>query len=242
MNPADVPAPRFDPGRSYLVTGRTLNALSRAIRRRTPTAGPGIRIAETADAGFIISTLAAQAAADGYLHPFKIRVSTVGEEIRGYVNHGAATARTWNSTEYPVFQDILTLFGSGGELENDPFLPLGGTVGYEVLSASTTYGVWLIITITTGTADNPGSGEFDQVESYYGAPGGSVIGFSSDYTTLSQGPAYAAAVGGGPFAMIYLGQVSLDSSGEPTIRQHRRSDVVIPIASLPKAIQFPEPP
>ena len=47
MPQGDLPTPNFDAGRSYWVSGRTLNALIRGIWRRTPLPGNGVTTQET---------------------------------------------------------------------------------------------------------------------------------------------------------------------------------------------------
>lgn len=172
-------------------------------------------------------------------YPFKISVATVSTELRLYVSAGRATAMVWPSgSAYPVFSEILCVYSSGGSLKDDPFDPYSGTLGYDVLTAPTTYGVWLNISLETGGGTNlpAGIGEYGGVLSVQGSVGGANIAVSSTYPDPDDGPAYSASVTGSHVAMIYLGKVVVDSDSVATIKQYRKSDVIIPIATLPTAL------
>jgi hypothetical protein len=112
--------------------------------------------------------------------------------------------------------------------------PFGGTVGHLVLSVSTTYGVWIRLGRSSGshTSTDP---EFDTVLSQ-GFAGSAVI--ITDTTNIDPDDDWTYS---GSYSYIFIGQVAVDAGGIATIKQHLKSDLVIPLAStLPNDIVHPE--
>lgn len=173
----------------------------------------------------------------GYTHPFKLAVTTEGEEVRLYIHSGRATAEVWPSGQKaPQMEEVAILFNSA-RLRGDEFSG-SSTDGYEVLADSTAYGVWLLISYTgTSTVSSSDTSwptaPFGTFNNRFAAVGGATIGVSSTYTAMTQGPAYATALGVGPYQCFYLGQVTVGEGGAATVKQYRRSDIVVPMTSVP---------
>jgi hypothetical protein len=166
-----------------------------------------------------------------YFHPFKLFTAEEDSEIRLFVYHGAITALDWSgSAALPSFNDLNPIIGMA-QTYDDPF---GGTVGHLVLSVSTTYGVWIRLGRSSGshTSTDP---EFDTVLSQ-GFAGSAVI--IADETNIDPDDDWTYS---GSYSYIFIGQVAVDAEGIATIKQHLKSDLVIPLAStLPNDIVHPE--
>jgi hypothetical protein len=166
-----------------------------------------------------------------YAHPFKLFTAEEDSEIRLFVYHGAITALDWSgAAALPSFNDLNPIIGMA-QTYDDPF---GGTVGHLVLSVSTTYGVWIRLGRSSGshTSTDP---EFDTVLSQ-GFAGSAVI--ITDETNIDPDDDWTYS---GSYSYIFIGQVAVDAEGIATIKQHLKSDLVIPLAStLPNDIVHPE--
>lgn len=169
-----------------------------------------------------------------YLHPFKLFTSDTESERRLYVAPGRVTVMQWNGTAYPKMAECLVSF-NGANLYNDSF-GLFLDDGYLTLSASKTYGVWLEIEWSSASFSNIVSGSavfsgaVNNIQTRYGNSGGALIRTSETYTDYDDGTAFANSESQN--AMIYIGKVETDSNGVVTIKQYRRSDVVIPMSEI----------
>jgi hypothetical protein len=166
-----------------------------------------------------------------YPHPFKLFTAEEDSEIRLFVYHGAITVLDWSgAAALPSFNDLNPIIGMA-QTYDDPF---GGTVGHLVLDVSTTYGVWIRLGRSSGshTSTDP---EFDTVLSQ-GFAGSAVI--IADETNIDPDDDWTYS---GSYSYIFIGQVAVDAEGISTIKQHLKSDLVIPLAStLPNDIVHPE--
>ena len=169
-----------------------------------------------------------------YLHPFKLFTIDTATERRLYVGPGRVTMMQWNGTAYPKMAECLVSFNSAN-LYNDAFGTFS-TNGYLTLAASKTYGVWLEIewydayfpNIVSGSAVF--SGAVNNIQVRYGNTGGALIRTSETYTDYDDGTAFANSESQN--AMIYIGKLETDANGVATIKQYRRSDVVIPMSEV----------
>jgi hypothetical protein len=165
-----------------------------------------------------------------YKHPFKLFTAEEDSEIRLFVYHGAITALDWSgAAALPSFNDLNPIIGMA-QTYDDPF---GGTVGHLVLDVSTTYGVWIRLGRSSGTHTSTDP-EFDDVLSQ-GFAGSAVI--IADDTNIDPDDDWTYS---GSYSYIFIGQVAVDAGGIATIKQHLKSDLVIPLAStLPSGIDHP---
>lgn len=168
------------------------------------------------------------------LHPFQIFLQETATELRLLVNVGRAVTNSWQviaGNTVPNIIDVPCQFSGGGELANDPFGIYGGNVGYSVLAASTTYGVWLVGGNGGGGGDS-NTLEYQSIQGYAWAS--LSVHVSSDYTLPSQAADVSEDVGGSvACAAIFLGKVVVDADKQGIITQYRRSDLVLPAPALP---------
>lgn len=163
-------------------------------------------------------------------HPWKLFVEEQSSEIRLFTWHGAITVLQWSGSDVlPSFNDMNPIIGMA-QTFGDPF---GGTVGHLVLDVSKTYGVWIRLGRSSGTHTSTDT-EFDDVLSQ-GFAGSAVI--IADDTKIDPDDDWDYS---GTNSYIFIGQVSVDANGAATIKQHLKSDLVIPLAStLPSGIIHP---
>lgn len=166
--------------------------------------------------------------------PFLIRCSIDPDtsELRLYVSKGRLTALSWlEGDAFPRFEEMLVTIGSG-RLTGDAFSPYV-TDGFQVLSPSTTYGVWVSLARFTNETfgDGPTSLYWEKFTVYSHRTG--TIVTSSTYTDPEDGPDFTDASTGAP-PMIYLGRVTVDAESGFTISQYRRSDIVLPAFGMPQ--------
>lgn len=191
----------------------------------------------------------------GLAHPFKLSVRRESSQNRLYVEHGFVEAHDFEADSagnyLPVAYPLQVYMSNGTDpLENNPWQT--GTGGYEVLSTSTTYGVWLKVgaasdligDLSTQSGTQDGMGALDD-EHYTGAEfgiagrgtGGSntaVIHTNSTYTDEDE--AYQLVSGTAGYSYFYLGKVAIDGSNAATITQWRRSDLSLPMFSMPVGV------
>jgi hypothetical protein len=209
-----------------------------------PVAGPGI-ICRASRNGTIISAAGqpAAAAAATASHPWRIVVEPDGEDLAMTVGYGAVTATFAGESPpdaLPWIQDIQPAWDSGESLylRDDPFHP--GTPGSETLAADASYGVWLVTGFTAGEgAANPFPNTSEIGNVYTWLPGSSAWIVVTTDTLLSPIDRYTGAAGE---CGIFLGRVDVDAEGIPTVFQHRRSDIHLPLVLWPRGIIFPPPP
>ena len=168
------------------------------------------------------------------MHPFKLLPFVDGETIKLKVRYGQVQRTT-------VFQDsagadILAFSNVGvsvnsGKMASDPD-PTIAPVGAISLSLSTTYGIWLKVSVRkSGWSyyDAPGEETIDATLVDFAANSTASIVADSTYTAESSASGITSTTSG--FAYIYIGKVTVDVDGVVTVAQHRRSDVILP-ASL----------
>ena len=197
------------------ISARWANSLRdcvQKLRDRTPTIIPQTRITKST-------------------HPFKIVATTEESELRIYVCFGVVTYMIWNTDEQPIYKDGQVYFAQTPGLtylKNDPFYTT--PIGYFVGAVSTSYGVWLkVARNAAGSLNSPaGSAEPYTTVDYSSFTTGSEILVTSSFTDPTATPTYDD-----DFAHIYLGKVTYDSVGAPTVIQFRRSDVITSLAAWP---------
>jgi hypothetical protein len=175
-------------------------------------------------------------------HPFKIRVVRESSENRMFVEYGNVFITTWypdSGSQYiPIKQLRPPLFSDGDWLENMPLDGVGtGIDGYEVLSTSTTYGVWLRLD-GIPTDDSPsvqlGLSQVQIVNAmayHCDDPEIFVSSTCPDYDDL--GSLMDSTTGK---AYFYIGKVIIDGDDNATIVQIVKSDVDMPAAFFPATI------
>lgn len=217
------------------------------LRKHEVTAGMGLRMSRDSAAGTIISAASRANGVPpvGYNHPFKIDVRNElnddeDVETRLYVNYGAISTQGIRTDEAPSFVDITTAwdFGNSLYLANDPIYPTG-TVGYSILSPETTYGVWLVLQYVYLSIANtfPTTDDYANIAQWYVTPSACNIVVSSSQTDMQA--RYSGATSPGKDIGFPLGIVTIDAYGAATVKQHRRSDLVVPCFALPDNIEFP---
>ena len=214
-------------------------ALGRYLTSQQITGGGGIRIARDVH-GTIITARPASIAfpSPAHRHPYQIRCDIIEGDPVLFVGHGAATTQYfYDSGGFPVLRSIATRFDSviPTYLENDPINPTG-TVGFSTLTASTDYGVWLVLEMVSTTHTNGLITDDEYAQLFQMA--GDVNTCRVDVST-SQVSGDDYYVGGPGEVGFYIGKVSVDSAGSATITQVLRSDVVVPVVVVPKAIVHP---
>jgi hypothetical protein len=168
-----------------------------------------------------------------YKHPWKLMVSEEDGDILLRVYHGAISVIDWNgSKSLPEFFSMIPTIGMD-RLSGDPFATTEGSL---TLATNNTYGVWLKLSRSSGTNTNsPDPTEYGSVN-YYGFANSAEIITDTTSNTPSLNMPFSAS-----FAYIFIGQVAITAAGVVTIKQWRRSDVVIPMAmTLPNDIEHPE--
>lgn len=167
-----------------------------------------------------------------YQHPWKLDPSydTGSSQHRLKVHYGRVTAAVWQnngasattlgSTEVSAGYDTGT--GVSGKLVGDDFSASGE--GYLVLSASTTYGIWLLVPVSAATdlVKPASSGEYRTVSAYQNSSAATIV---ADSTNTLASDAATKSTGG--VVPVYLGQVTTGGDGTATTKQYRRSDVVV---------------
>ena len=167
-------------------------------------------------------------------HPFKIFVKKVGAEIQCSVNYGRQY-RTWVKTRTGTPPDT----GYDGTQDNNiPFAasnltnhPEGLTAGYEVLSVSTTYGIWARASYTLidestnffGTATGNGRG-YVKTDTY------ALFVSGVEVDSINTTPDSYDSTGS---AHLFIGSVAVDANGVWTIKQYWKSDIVCPSFVMP---------
>jgi hypothetical protein len=175
-------------------------------------------------------------------HPFKIRVVRESSENRMFVEYGNVFITTWypdSGSQYiPIKQLRPPLFSDGDWLENMPLDGIGtGIDGYEVLSTSTTYGVWMKF---------PGIPTDDAAEVSMDLSGVQIVNalayhcddpeifVSSTYTDYDDLDSLIDSTAGA--AYYYIGRVAIDANDDATILQITKEDIHLPAAFLPAKI------
>lgn len=169
-------------------------------------------------------------------HPFEIVVLNIEGVNRLYVSWGIVSAMRWTSGQnMPHISELPCTF-SGGSLLNAP----GGNIatsGYEEMAESTTYGVWLAVAISAGNVSNPFSENPTFTIKRIGTSGSDCgIAISTDYTNSDDGEDFAVAEGN-VWGFYYIGSAYSGIGTDFAINQWRKSDIVVPMTTLPSAIK-----
>jgi len=172
-------------------------------------------------------------------HPFRLRVARESSQNRLYVYYGPVNVATWDadSTGQAIPFEVaqIPLFTSGNELEECP-ITVTGTVGYEVLSTSTTYGVWMrfgSVTTKTNEVDSP-IDEAQLVKAVAFHATGPEIVVNSTHTEYTDISGITASTTG--YVYHYIGKVAIDGSDNATITQFERFPIHLPCAYIPTEV------
>lgn len=211
------------------------------LRGQSVSAGHGLRISRNPVTGTTISAITDPSYPSGsYVHPFKVSVRSIEGDPTLFVAYGAASFLMLSDDTNPPYNlEIQTAWDSAADpiefLQGDP-MNAGGAVGFAVLTPSTTYGVWLVLTASPDTIANPftTSGEYTNLVVWHYSPSDCKVVVSS--TATSHLAAYSGSAGEVGY---FLAQVDVDANGGATIKQHRKSDLCLPLVALPQDIQFP---
>lgn len=212
-----------------------------AINAATVQQGVGIRVSRN-PGGTTISAIRKNTGGNGYDHPWKLIVkweqNGANIDPRCYVVHGVATALRWRdgSGFDPggiYAEELVVKFDSSEtQLLDNPFATL--PVGYATLAENSTTGIWLKVNFDYDTHPRPyysgTNGEYKSFDDHFASL--ATIVSSTSYTLPSDADAYSDSIVNKP-AMIFLGQVTTLSDRQSTIKQFRRSDVVIGVDSRP---------
>jgi hypothetical protein len=211
-----------------------MNLISLGQKGNQVQPGIGYRVTQT-PGGTTVSAIKKRAPSQ-YAHPFKFSVSNEEGENRLYINYGAIYRMiVSNNPSYPdsvanacwiSIPQSVTSFTFQNEPQGASDFPT-----YNVLSAGTNYGVWITGTIQTQStvidayapSDEMG---YTEADIYSPAFGLSVV-VSSTYTLPADAPSDRSL-------WFYLGKIEVDSSGNATIMQYWRSDIILPSISLPR--------
>lgn len=198
------------------ITARWANGIRTAVQRlrdRTPVATFGRQMQ--------------------YVHPFKIIVTLESGELRLYVNYGQVLQthlRSWANpfvTADAQSQQQEVLINSGALLNH----PDGTTPGYIVLSASTTYGIWLRGSYSDLGSSNDYFGTTTQGYGYITVDSYSVffdeVIAESSYTTPASKPDNGEI-------WLFLGSVDVDADFHAEIIQWWESDILCPSFNMPR--------
>ena len=182
-----------------------------------------------------------------HTHPYKMYAAVASGSCRLHVWRGACTANSWSwddTTVWGVTLEIVPVIGLG--LLISDAVPIGNAgAGYLTLTASSTYGIWLMV-----GADNTfssGSSSFDPIQGLFPNSvsvhfqrfdfGAARVASSSTYTDPEDAPDMGLneAVVDTKDLAIYLGKVVVDADGVGTITQYRESDVCLhsPLLTAP---------
>lgn len=198
------------------ITARWANGIRTAVQRlrdRTPVATFGRQMQ--------------------YIHPFKIITSLEDGELRLFVNYGQVlqtSLRSWTDpfvTPDAQSQQQEVLINAGSLLNH----PDGSPPGYIVLSASTTYGIWIRGAYTShSTSIN----YFNTTTQGYGYV--TVDGYTVFFDVVFADPDYNTP-GSKPDngeIWLFLGSVDVDDDFHAEIIQWWESDILCPSFNMPR--------
>ena len=159
----------------------------------------------------------------------------VGAELRVKVGYGAVTSMRLNPNVQPTMISLESLFNATTPtyLRGDPYNPTG-TEGYAVLTASTTYGVWVQIgRSATESQAGFGGSDYDGLSSEP-LNGEVSILVTSAFPDYDDQPTFDD-----DYAFVHVGTVDVDADSVATVKQRLRSDIFLPIVTYPYGINFP---
>lgn len=220
---------------------RSIELAEGGLRRRPPTSwGPRIREPQET-----IQIHRRGATVGSTNHPFQLfPVNDSGCKL--YVWRGAVTVNGWAWSDTEVWGVTVEKTAEiGGASMLGPGIAIGDVnAGYLSLTASTTYGVWMMVEAFkdswTISPFNPIPGLFPDAASvhfqswFYG--GATIVASSTNTDELdaaAQGVDYPST---GLYALaFFLGQVVVDSGGNASFTEYRKSDITItaPLLSSP---------
>jgi len=181
----------------------------------------GGRVVETANGTTIVAGQQKQSGGGGSaVHPFRIVASTVATLPVIRVSKGMFTVQSWytatNTIECNALEESVTV--GGGSIGTE------STDGYLSVSASTTYGVFVVAeTLATSTsAFANGTGYPGKVRIF-----DPIVAISSSNTTAASLNAMTSSGTYAGYCGWFLGTVVVDGDGGITITQHRRSDITV---------------
>lgn len=183
------------------------------------------------------------------LHPWKIMVAydAGSTQLRGYVGAGRITISGMRDGDtYPLLKEVRSRFGASTALVNDPFADFS-TLGYEVLTAGSVYGVWAKVCFSANPeslANNMPTYSGQQFDNLLNVQigGTSRILFSEDfqepYDSIEVGLGEGFSGGATDALCFYLGQVTVNAEGDgASIKQYRKSDIFIPMLTFTQGIR-----
>lgn len=175
-----------------------------------------------------------------FLHPFKMfsSVDSATSERRLYIQAGRCTTYAISASGIPNVVELPVQFqDEASDLSNDEF-GLNSVEGYSVLTASKTYGVWVVASQFEGTNTPPSSiTNYSQLVTYApiitGAPWVYVTDVSGE-RNYDEGPAVITALTASGISLVfYIGQITTDSNAVPTFKQWRKTDIFAQITAFP---------
>ena len=234
----------FEAGKPLLdqITATKLNALVAAINENEVQTGVGVLV--TRGPGGTTLTVRQQRQPPPYIHPFKIfhayEKNGSADQHRLRVQIGRVTVQRWvaDGTDPPIYsaEDVLVAYeNSSGDMMGDDFGPTGD-LGHYDLTATTSYGVWLLVASTYHDRISPLTTQFPTIRDFHGTT--ATVFPSSTYTNYTDAEAFCKTLSGNDRALYYLGRVETDSDGGATVKQWRKSDVCMGNDSLPKDIDI----
>jgi len=182
------------------------------------------------------------------LHPWRIFAAKNGSSCRVHVWRGACTAHLWAWNDTDVYGETLEItagIGAGAMISES--VPIGNvSAGYLTLSASTTYGIWLMV----GAYNNfPAASVFNPISGLF--PDGLTVHFQTftfgtaaihaNSTNIDHDDSLAmsgvSTVETKNLA-IYLGKVVVDADGNGVVTQYRKSDADVhaPLLTAPVVV------
>ena len=190
-------------------------ALGEYLRGQRITGGRGIMISSNPITGTVVKATARRDYAAGgsrYTHPFEVSTRIESETLNLYVSYGVASYATIADDGDPPYNaEIAVAWDSEADpielLDNDPNRTTEA-IGSSALSASTNYGVWLVLKGDSGTITNPfvTDDEYTQLVVWGYLPAYCKIDVSS--TQTSRLSAYSGAAGEVGF---FLARVEVDA-------------------------------
>lgn len=181
-------------------------------------------------------------------HPFRIFAAEEAGSCRVHVWRGACTAHlwAWDSTDvYGQTNELTPGIGSGSMISET--IPIGNlAAGYLTLSASTTYGIWLMVgalnNFPAASIYNPITGLFpDDLTVHFQTFNFGAAGIYANSTNVDPADSLAMSAVSTTDTKnlaIYLGKVVVDADGNGVVTQYRKTDAEVhaPLLTCPIAI------
>ena len=216
-NPVKIPFAIRSTDKTFAAWANETRTAIRQLEARMPTANVG------------------RQSSGSYFHPWKITTETVSSQLRLKVGYGAVTSMRLNPNVQPTMISLESLFNATTPtyLKGDPYNPTG-TEGYAVLTASTTYGVWVQIgRSATESQAGFGGSDYDGLSSEP-LNGEVSILVTSAFPDFNDQPTFDD-----DYAFVHVGTVTVNGSSVATTVQRLKSDIFLPIVTYPYGINFP---